>query len=461
MILNQEFVKSIISTADFVGAPLSDMHAWSVDSRTIQPGDMFIALSGSRTDGHSFVQSACARGARGAVISRAMQASMQSVIDAYRTTHTFIIVDNPYTDICALASAWRRQFSYPVVGITGSAGKTTTKEMLGEIVRCYGAHFLVAQGTQNTLIGIAMNMLNMRSDHKGAIFEMGISKRGEMAKLAELVVPTIAVITSIGHSHMEGLGSIIDIAAEKRDIFKYLQDDGTGIIDGDQLLLASIAYRHPIIKFGRKMINQVQARKIQYHRDGIHFQMKLYNSRHLVTLATENSARVSNALAAASAAYALKIPIETICEGIQKVAAVNGRFKKIMIPGSKSVIIDDSYNANPESMKAALVAFEKIEGGKKIAVLGDMLDLGVNAPFWHRQLGRFLRKVPSLNQVIFIGEQVKWAYKMAPFGLQIHHVASWQEAVPFVQAHIKDQSSILIKGSRDIGLKQLVEMLLK
>lgn len=462
MILNQEFIKSIVPTAGFLGKPLADINAWVVDSRLIQSGDMFIALPGLRTEGHRFVQDAFERGAVGAVISQSMQPSLQPVIDMYRETHSFIIVDSPYQTICAVAGAWRRQFSYPIVGLTGSAGKTTTKEMLGEILRCNGANFLLAHGTQNTLIGIAINILNMRPNHEVAIFEMGISKRGEMAQLAQLVMPTIAIITSIGHSHMEGLGSIIDIAAEKREIFKYLKDDGTGIIDGDQPLLASISYRHPVIKFGRKMINQVQARKIQYRNNAVHFQLKLYNTRHALVLATENSARVSNALAAAATAYVLGVAPDVITQGIQQSAAVSGRFKKHVIPGSQSIIIDDSYNANPESMKAALHALEKMEGnGKKIAVLGDMLELGINAPFWHRQLGRFLRKVPSLDQVIFIGEQVKWAQKMAPFGLQVHYVPSWQEAVPFLQSQMQSESLILIKGSRGIGLTQLVHELIK
>lgn len=460
MVLNQEFIASVIKDAVFVGVPLASIENWSVDSRTLEPEDFFVALRGSAVDGHVWVKAALGAGAQGAMIAASQQGALREVIEQFRNSKTFIIVDDPQKALCALAFAWRRKFSYPVVGITGSVGKTTTKEILGNMLRAQGMNPLVSQGNQNTLIGMSLNILKMRTDHGVAIFEMGISKRGEMAKLAELALPTVAVITAIGHSHMEGLGSIIDIAAEKRDIFKYLKEDGIGIIDGDQPLLASVSYNHPIIKFGRKMVNQVQARKIQQNLSGVQFQLKLYNERYPITLETENMARVYNVLAAASAAHTLGVTPAALLAGIQEPVVALGRFKKYKITGTRTTIIDDSYNANPESMKAALQAFEHMEGQGKIAILGDMLELGVNAPFWHRQLGRFLRKVPSVQQVVFVGEQVKWAEKMVPFGLTVTRVASWQDAVSLVKPQLQESSLVLVKASHGVGLKNLVEALL-
>jgi UDP-N-acetylmuramoyl-tripeptide--D-alanyl-D-alanine ligase len=459
MNLNQEFIASVMKDTSFIGVPLTHVASWSVDSRTIEPGSLFVALAGSKVDGHAWVKQALEAGAVGALISAAAQESLAPVIEQFRATKTFIITASPQEALCALAAAWRKQFSYPVVGITGSVGKTTTKEILGNMLRAQGMNCLVSQGNQNTMIGMSLNILKMRAEHNAAIFEMGISKRGEMAKLVQLALPTMAVITAIGHSHMEGLGSIIDIAAEKRDIFKYLKEDGIGIIDGDQPLLSLVSYRHPIIKFGRKMVNQVQARKIQQNAAGVEFQLKLYNERYPVALETENTARIYNVLAAASAAHALGVQSAAILRGIQEPVAVTGRFKKHEISGTKSVIIDDSYNANPESMKAALQAFEHMDGQHKIAILGDMLELGVNAPFWHRQLGRFLRKVPSVQQVIFVGEQVKWAEKMVPYGLSVARVASWQDAVSLVKPQLQN-SLVLVKASHGVGLKNLVAALL-
>lgn len=462
MSLDFKFICSVLPKAQCVGKPLVPHIArWVVDSRKAQKGDMFIALQGLKVDGHHYIQEAFDRGAIGAIIAESMQASLEPLLVAYKNTHTFIIVEEPHRAVCALAALWRKQFSYPVIGITGSAGKTTTKEVLGNILRCNGTKLLLSQGNQNTLIGISLNILQMRADHEVAVFEMGISKRGEMADLAQLVNPTMGIITSVGHCHMEGLGSLADIAAEKRDIFKYFPEAGIGIIDGDQPLLSSISYRHPIIKFGRKMINQVQARKIQYIKNAITFQLKIYNERSSITLATENSARIYNALAAACAAYALRIPTEIVRRGIEEPVSVAGRFRKCPIKNSQSFIIDDSYNANPESMKAALEAFEHMKSpGKKIAILGDMLELGVNSVFWHRQLGRFLRKVPSVNEVIFIGEHVKHAHEVVPFGLQVRWVKSWEDALPLVQTSAEGVSLILVKGSLGIGLGKLVDALI-
>lgn len=461
MSVDFEFIRSVIPTAFCMGKSCTQLPKLAVDSRKIQPGEMFVAVQGAHVDGHQFIRQAFEQGAVGAMIAAPMQTSLSALIAEYGNTHTFIVVDNPHQAVCTLAAAWRKRFTYPVIGVTGSAGKTTTKEVLGNILRCQGMNVLLSQGTQNTLIGISLNILHMRAEHQAAVFEMGISKRGEMAELARLVMPTMGIITSIGHCHMEGLGSLHDIAAEKREIFKYLPETGVGIIDGDQPFLASISYSHPIIKFGRKMINQVQARKIQHQGDRITFQLKLYENRASVTLVTENSARIFNALAASAAAYVLGVSEEAIYRGVQEPVSVSGRFRKCLLKNSPAILIDDSYNANPESMKAALEAFELMQGsGKKIAVLGDMLELGIHAPFWHRQLGRFLRKIPSLNEVIFIGEQVKYAQKVVPFGLETQWVASWEEALPLVKKRAGEASFILVKGSLGIGLSKLVVRLL-
>ncbi len=460
MILNFDFIRSVLPAALCKGKPLSESARWVVDSRKITGGDIFIALLGAKTDGHHYILSALERGAAGIVMATSMQRQMRDYLDAYQDRVSFIIVDDPYVALCTLAAVWRKQFSYPVIGITGSAGKTTTKEVLGNILRCNSMRFVISQGNQNTLLGISLNILQMRSEHQAAVFEMGISKRGEMAELAQLVLPTIAIITSVGHCHMEGLGSLVDIASEKRDIFTYLPDNGIGIIDGDQPLLTAISYPHPIIKFGNKMVNQVQARKIEHGKEEITFQLKIYNERYAIRLMTENSARVYNALAATAAAHALGISAESICRGIQEPVAVAGRFRKCPIQGSSCIIIDDSYNANPESMKAALEAFESMESsGKKIAILGDMLELGITAPFWHRQLGRFLRKVPSLNQVVLVGEHVQWAHKMVPQGLPVQWVKTWEEALVVVQKQLHDASLVLVKGSRGVHLGKLVDAL--
>ena len=270
-----------------------------------------------------------------------------------------------------LACAWRDQFNYPVVGITGSVGKTSTKEILKSILHANNIPFIASEGNQNTRVGVAINIFKMRSNHQAAIFELGISKRGEMAELAKIARPSTAVITGIGHAHMEGLGSLADIALEKRDIFKYFNDSSIGIINGDQPLLANVGYNHPMIKFGSKTVNQIQARKIHATGTNISFVMKIYKEKCNVTLQHPHEGAVMNSLAATAIAYLLRVPTAKIIEGIQQPLRVSGRFEEKALSAKKGKIIHDCYNANPESMKAALLAFQKIETkAQKIAVLG-------------------------------------------------------------------------------------------
>lgn len=461
MVFNEAYIKEVIPLVQFRGQKLPESVTWALDSRTVQAGDFFVALAGDRVDGHQFIEQAFAQGARGCLMSLSKQAQFESLICAYQATKTFILVDAPGQALCALAAAWRKQFTYPVVGITGSVGKTTTKAMLASILAKWGKPALVAEGNQNTLLSISRNILNMRSHHAVAVFEMGISRRGEMAQLAQLVRPTIGVITALAHSHMEGLGSLVDIAAEKRDVFSAFTPECIGVIDGDQPLLSTVSYSSPVIRFGKKMSNQIQARKIEAHANSISFQLKLYQDRYPITLATVHQARVYNALAAASVAHILGVPADALCAGLQQAAAVSGRFKQYEVGAHKSVVIDDSYNANPESMKAALLAFEKIEeSGKKVLVIGDMLGLGINAPFWHRQIGRFLRKISSVQEIVFVGEHMVWAQKFAPLHVMTHHVARWEEAVPLLQERVmRDKMLVLVKASRDTGLRNLVHVL--
>ena len=202
-----------------------------------------------------------------------------------------------------LACAWRDQFNYPVVGITGSVGKTSTKEILKTILRTNGTIFIASEGNQNTRVGVAINIFKMRSHHEAAIFELGISKRGEMAELAKIARPTTAVITNIGHAHMEGFGSLADIALEKRDIFKYFTENSIGIINGDQPLLAHVGYTHPVIKFGSKTINQIQARKIHATGQVLPLYLKSIKKNIRLLLQHPHEGAVMNSLAAASVAY--------------------------------------------------------------------------------------------------------------------------------------------------------------
>lgn len=460
MRFDEHFVTRALPDVSIAYSNFTDDPQFSVDSRTLKPGDIFVALAGKQCDGHDFVAEAFKKGAAGCIIAAAQKDILDQIDTANLKSKLVLIVSDPLEALIQLARAWRAQFNYPVVAITGSIGKTTTKELLAQILAIHGKQYLISCENQNTKIGVSLNLLRMRKEHNAAIFEVGISKRGEMDELANIVRPTTAMITNIGHQHMDGLGSLTDIALEKRNIFKYFTEDSIGIINGDQSILANVSYRHPVIKFGSKTTNQIQARKIRVSGSHISFVLKIYKKKYSIILKQPHVGTVFNVLAATATAHLLEVPDETIVKAIQLPLVVTGRFEERKIKGDRGILINDCYNANPESMKAALLAFQQIETkSPKIAVLGDMLGLGVNSPFWHRQIGRFLRKVPSLKQVILVGDLVKWTKKTAPVGLSVDIVSTWQDAVKKLESELDQESVVLIKGSNAIGLSNVVTTL--
>lgn len=458
MQFNKRFVTDTLADVSIIRSYFPEDAQFSIDTRTLQKGEIFIALRGIQCDGHTFVHRALQMGAAGCIIAHDQQHILESIDTALLENKLIIAVKDTLKALVALAKAWRAQFSCPVIGITGTIGKTSTKECLANILDIHGSNYLASFGNQNTLVGVSLNLLRMRSLHEVVIIEMGISKRGEMAILTDVVRPTNAIITNIGHQHMDGLGSLLDIALEKRDIFKYFTEESIGIINGDQSILADVSYSHPVIKFGAKMTNQIQARKIRVSHTGIHFVLKMYGKKYNAALKNPHTGAVSNSLAAAAIARLLQVPDHIIVQAIQMLVVVAGRFEEMTIKKGKGVIINDCYNSNPESMKAALLAFEQLDTpAQKIAIIGDMLGLGVSSPFWHRQIGRFLRKVPSLQRVILVGSLVKWVKKTAPVGIAVEMVGTWQEAADCLENELKKEAMVLVKGSQDLGLSNLVE----
>ena len=459
MQFDEVFIRRALSNVSILFNSFPVNPFFSIDSRTIKEGEVFVALAGAQCDGHDFIQDAIDRGAAAILICTAQQDKLEQLDQKKIKTISVVVVPDTLNTLFELATQWRAQFSYPVIGITGSVGKTSTKELIATILTVAGKKYLVSHGNQNTRIGTALNLLKMRKDHEVAVFEMGISCPEDMRVLANMVRPTIAVITAVGHSHMEGLGSLQDIALAKRDIFRNFTEENIGIIHGDQPLLSHVSYHHPVVKFGFKTTNQIQARKIRMVDTHARFVLKLYKEKYNVVISKPHMGAVSNTLAAATVGYILKIPSHFIIEAIQKPQIVTGRFERCRLRVGSGYLINDCYNANPESMKAALLAFEEIDTpAQKVAVIGDMLELGVNSPFWHRQIGRFVRKVPTLKKIILVGSMVEWTKKTLPMGLEMIHVPSWQEAVDELSRITKKKESmVLVKGSLGMGLLNLVK----
>lgn len=457
MRLSEQFIKNAIKQVSILYKVFPEIPTFSIDARTLVPGNIFIAIEGQNFDGHDFVGEAIKKGAAGLIIAETKKSCLSTLEALALKDKCVLLVPDTRIALMELATAWREQFTCPVIGITGSVGKTSTREILCTILRMNNTPFVASEKNQNNALGLALSILKMRPEHQVAIFELGISQRGEMAELVAMAKPTRALITCIGHAHMEGLGSIVDIATEKRAIFSLFKEDNIGVINGDQPLLAHVGYIHPVVKFGYKTTNQVQARKVVVNDSSINFVLKLYGEKYKITLGSNHEGAIYNTLAAVTMAYLLQVPAATIVKAIQEPVAVEGRYEKRTLTHGKGIVINDCYSANPESMKAALLALEHLQtNAKKIAILGDMLELGANTAFWHRQLGRFLRKVPSLNELILVGSNSEWTKQTVPVNVALVHVADWSEALAAIKARLDQESVILVKGSNKVGLSNLV-----
>ena len=358
---------------------------------------------------------------------------------------------------------------YPVVGVTGSVGKTTTKEMIRSILDFNGVPSCVSYKNQNTLVGLSLNILRMRDDHKVAIFEVGISQKGEMDEKVDLLMPTIGVITTVAHAHMDGLGPLPEICKEKKKLFKHFKSDNIGIIYGDNDLLGKASYPHPVIRFGTQTKNHVQARKIS-HSQHISFTLKLYNESKKISLETSHVGNVYNALAAAAVVNLLdvfpkrgKSKISRIVGGLELFAGFEERFEKRLLRDGDGFLISDCYNANPASMRAAILSFHEMGYfSQKVAILGDMLELGEKELFWHRQIGRVLSKAMSIKHVILVGNRAKSIGKTAPLNLKIDYANDWREAELKLKKILKSDSKkqnslVLVKASHGMELHNLVD----
>lgn len=461
MHLDAAFVSKILPQVSVLGK--FPAHAtFSVDTRTLQQGDIFVAIVGERVDGHDFIEQALAKGAQGFILHENKKEILTQKFQKDFENKVVVFVPDSAKALIQLAHAWRMQFNYPVVAVTGTVGKTTTKEIIRNILKQTTWQYIVSSGNQNTLIGVSLNIFKMRPEHQVAVFEVGINDVGSMKKLAELLRPTFAAITYVGHGHTQGLKDLATVSREKRDVFSTFTQSDIGIINGDQPELAQISYMHPVIRFGKKTTNQIQARKIVCKNNTISLIIKIYQKKYSVILPTCNLARVSNALAAIAVGKILQIPDELLIKGVEQPVEVAGRFQVLQHP-SGSVLIHDGYNSNPESAKAALLAFEQYQTPlKKIIVLGDMKELGDQTDFWHRQLGRMVRKVCNVTAVVLIGSHVQSTQKTLPIGLKSYVFENVDQAFDLLQSMLLQKDKVfLCKASNSVGFSTLIQKLLE
>ena len=420
----------------------------TIDSRKIEAGQLFIPFKGERTDGHQYVADAIKQGAAAAFWQKDVPNPPENL--------PLIFVDDSLKAIQALAKSYLRQLNVKVVGITGSNGKTSTKDITTSLL---SLKYKVqkTEGNYNNHLGLPLTVLGLEEDTDIAVLEMGMSGRGEIDFLSRLAEPDIAVITNIGESHMQDLGSREGIAEAKLEILNGLKDKGRFIYFGDELLLSSRMKNSKVDTktFGMDHANDLYPLEINALENGSAFHInKIAAPFQLPVLGNHN---ILNALAAMLVAEYFDIPYEEMNKGLQSLKLTNMRME--LVEGKSGVkIINDAYNASPTSMLAAIDVLKKLPGyDQKIAVLGDMLELGDKEESFHYQMGERLEDV---DYVLTYGKLGSFIAEGAKTVLPADRVFAFFEKEPLIDklvSYLNDETVVLVKASRGMKLEEIVK----
>ncbi len=439
----------------------------SIDSRQIKAGEIFFALKGDRFDGHDYIADALGKGASGAVLEKIPEA-----IQSSHLKKKLLVVEDTITALGDLASFWRKKQAKETIAIGGSCGKTTTKEMLANILTL-SKNVLKTEGNLNNHIGLPLTMLRMRGNHDIGVFEVGVSKRGEMRRLGEILLPDKALLTNIGKAHLADLKNLGVVAREKMELFRSLKKEGTMIINMDDPLIASMSreLRSGSITYGTdKNADVVLKSYVLNEYNGSHTEPAKGTEFLVSVRGRECKGRLNvlgkpnllNALSAIAAATALNIDFEQIMEGLRHFVPLKGRMQVITLNNGVK-IIDDTYNANPSSMEHSLEALSQVKGeGKRLAVLGDMLDLGDETVKAHRDIGKLVSAL-EVDQLFLVGEYgAEFAKGAFQGGMDLNRVKvteKKEDVVSELMDVIGEKDCILVKGSRGMKMEAVVESL--
>jgi UDP-N-acetylmuramoyl-tripeptide--D-alanyl-D-alanine ligase len=429
----------------------------SIDSRTVKDGELFIAIRGERYDGHDFVPEAMRKGAWGAIVDRsALEAKYADI----RGLKNIIPVEDTLFSLQEMSLMHRKKFLVPVIAVTGSNGKTTTKEMLASIMLQRGP-VLKNEGNLNNHIGVPLTLLRLDARHKAAIIEMGMSGLGEIETLTQLAVPSVGVITNIGPAHLQFLGSTDTVAQAKGELLQMMRSDGTAVLNADDQYFTVLRnkYSGRVISFGIDRQADLQARDIVQGHDLTGFTLHADGRSVLVRLRTVGRHNVYNALAAAAAAIAAGLPLETVKFGLEEFRPVAMRSEIRDWNGRR--VLADYYNANPASMKAALETLASLKSGKRtVAVLGDMLELGDAEVEAHREIGRTVSSL-GIDLLICVGPLARhiaagaMAAGMARGSVIEAGTTSLGAAILLERSRPGD--TVLVKGSRGMKMEKVLE----
>ncbi|NLG04703.1 MAG: UDP-N-acetylmuramoyl-tripeptide--D-alanyl-D-alanine ligase [Clostridia bacterium] len=425
------------------------------DSRKIKQHSLFIALLGEKVDGHDFVTQVFEQGAACVISEKKLELPPDQ---------PYIYVNSTYQALKDIAKYYRSILNIKVVGITGSVGKTSTKEMIASVL---GKHYQVlkTQGNFNNEVGLPLTVLNIRDEHEVAVLEMGISDFGEMHRLSEIAKPDICVITNIGQCHLENLKTKQGILDAKSEIFDFISEEGSVCLNGDDPLLRTIQSVKQIqpVFFGLSDHNDVFATDI-LNKGLLGTQCTIHAAGETfeVQIPIPGEHMVDNALAATAVGIELSLSIQEIKEGIESVEAISGRSHLIFSPNC--LMIDDCYNANPVSMKAAIDLL-CLATTRKVAFLGDMFELGANEVKLHKEIGKYAAS-KEMDLLIFVGKLAVYmeeaaqqhCYETQNTKTKCLHFKTKEEAEDQLQYLLKKNDTILVKASHGMHFEETIQL---
>ena len=419
------------------------------DNRDVKPGNLFVCIRGERVDGHLFANKAFESGA-------ACCLAEQKIPDA---KGPYVIVESTLEAIKKLGGYYRSLFSIPIIGITGSVGKTTAKELIAAVLEAK-LNVLKTEMNLNNELGVPLTLMSLNERHEVAVIEMGISDFGEMGRLAEMVRPDIFVITKIGYSHLKELGDLGGVLRAKTEAFAYMPPDGVAVLNGDDKLLLGYDPGMRKITFGLGEHNSTRAENVNSEgTEAVQFDLVDDRGRFHVTIPAYGSHLAELAPGAAICGRLLGLIDEEISRGFLLFAPVEGRSN---VKNSAGImLIDDCYNANPNSVKAALISVSKLTG-RHVAVLGDMMNLGEISEQMHREIGAIAAKC-GIDTLICHGEQARFIYDgfKSSGGINAHYYPQMSELMAEINKHIKKGDAVLVKASHGMHFEKLLPVIIE
>ncbi len=426
----------------------------STDSRTVRPGDLFVPLRGPRADGHEFVADAFRRGAAASLAARSIAGLPSGAV--------LIHVHDPLRALGQIAGAYRRTLSVAVVGITGSVGKTTTAQLCASVL---GQKFSVAvtKDDWNAEIGVPLTLLSLTPQHRVVVLEMAMRGLGQIAELVEIAQPSIGVVTTIGETHLEFLGSRENIARAKGELIAGLPADGVAVLNRDDEWVARLAplSKGRVMTYGLDGEADVTASQVRFEPSGMAFRLSASGKHADVRLPAWGRHNVSNALAAATVGVALGMDVATISAGCAAWKPPKMRLEPVRV--GDVVILNDAYNSSPTSARAAFDVLEDVaRGGRMLAVLGAMKELGPQSADMHRAVGRDVAR-RHIAVLLTVGEGAEAIGEGAIAGgmdrRRVEHVETVEQAVGKLRTMLQPQDVVLIKGSRAVEMERIVDTL--